>query len=141
MAYAVATKVTVSNSRSAIEAMLRKAGATRIITMDERLESVVAFELAERLIKIHVPIAGDISDQRRRSLWRSLHLIIRAKLEAVAEKVTTVEQEFLAHVVMPEGQTVGEWIRPQLAIAYKHDQGVAHGDMPRMLIDRTGKQP
>jgi hypothetical protein len=60
--------------------------------------------------------------------WRALALVIKAKLEAVAAGITTVEQEFLAHIVLPDGHTtVGTWMAPQLAAAYDA------GTMPALL--------
>jgi hypothetical protein len=46
-------------------------------------------------------------------------LVIKAKLEAVASGITTFEDEFLAHIVMPDGQTVATHIKPRIAQAYE----------------------
>ncbi|SFV11893.1 MULTISPECIES: hypothetical protein [unclassified Methylobacterium] len=119
--YAEGTKVPIAQSRAQIETMLRKAGANRIVTMDEALETVVAFMLAGRLIRLRIEIPGDASDQRRRAIWRAIGLVVKAKIEAVAQGITTVEQEWLAHIVLPNGRTVGDWIEPQLQVAY--DEG------------------
>ena len=121
-AYAEDTKVPIAQSRSQIETMLRKASATRIVTMDEAPEAVVMFMLAGRLIKLQIEIPGDASDQRRRAIWRAIGLVVKAKIEAVAQGITTVEQEWLAHVVLPDGSTVGDWVEPQLKIAYDKGQ-------------------
>jgi hypothetical protein len=45
--------------------------------------------------------------------------VIKAKLEAVAAGITIFEDEFLAHIVLPGGQTVAETIRENIAIAYR----------------------
>jgi len=119
--YAEDTKVPTAQSRAQIETMLRKANANRIVTMDEALEAVVAFMLAGRLIRLRIEIPGDASDQRRRAIWRAIGLVVKAKIEAVAQGITTVEQEWLAHVVLPNGRTVGDWVEPQLQVAY--DEG------------------
>ena len=66
-------------------------------------------------------------DQAVRQRWRALALAVKAKLEAVAIGITTFEQEFLAHIVLPDGQTVGGWLRPQLEHVY------ATAEMPRLL--------
>ncbi|MFC6790638.1 hypothetical protein ACFQE0_14075 [Methylobacterium komagatae] len=121
-AYAEDTKVPIAQSRSQIETMLRKASATRIVTMDEALEAVVMFMLAGRLIKLRIEIPGDANEQRRRAIWRAIGLVVKAKIEAVAQGITTVEQEWLAHVVLPDGSTVGDWIEPQLEVAYDKGQ-------------------
>ena len=58
-------------------------------------------------------------EQASRQRWRALALVIKAKLEAVAAGITTVEDEFLSHTVLPDGSTVGQWAAPQLALAYE----------------------
>lgn len=62
---------------------------------------------------------------RRR--WRALALGIKGKLETVATGIQTFEEEFLANIVLPNKQTVAEWLEPQLTAQYKG------GKMPRML--------
>lgn len=62
--------------------------------------------------------AAEAYDQAVRSRWRALVLVIKAKLEAVATGIVTFEEEFLAHVVLPSGDTVGRWVEPQLAEVY-----------------------
>ena len=54
-----------------------------------------------------------------RRLWRALALVVKAKLEAVQSGIVGFEDEFLAHIVMPDGQTVAEHARPLIAEAYK----------------------
>ena len=60
-------------------------------------------------------------EQALRSRWRALTLIITAKLEAVA-----FEEEFAVHMVLPGGETVGQWLVPQIA-EYKSNE------MPPMI--------
>lgn len=58
-------------------------------------------------------------EQACRQRWRALSLAIKAKLEAVECGITDFESEFLAHIVLPSGQTVGGWMLPQIAEAYE----------------------
>lgn len=51
---------------------------------------------------------ADAHRQATRSRWRSLYLVVKAKLEAVDAGISTVEREFLADVLLPGGVTVGE---------------------------------
>jgi hypothetical protein len=67
-------------------------------------------------------------EQAGRQRWRALALVIKAKLEAVAAGITTIEDEFLAHTVLPDGSTVGQFMKPQLAVAYEQ------GSMPTTLL-------
>lgn len=43
--------------------------------------------------------------------------------------ITTLESEFLANLVLPDGGTVGDWLAPQIEEAY------ATGRMPPMLAE------
>jgi hypothetical protein len=67
-------------------------------------------------------------EQAKRQRWRALALVVKAKLEAVDAGITTFEQEFLAHILLPNGQTTAQWMGPQLAAAY------ASGVMPRSML-------
>ncbi len=49
---------------------------------------------------------------------RALLLVIKAKLESVESGIETLEQAFLAHVVMANGQTVYERISEGIALEY-----------------------
>jgi hypothetical protein len=53
-------------------------------------------------------------EQAVRQRWRALLLIIKAKLEAVAAGIATVEEEFLNNVLTPSGRTIGQFVIPQL---------------------------
>ena len=55
-----------------------------------------------------------------------LLLVIKAKLEAVASGISTIEKEFLADIVMPDGSTVNEWMRPQFALMLERDAMPKH---------------
>lgn len=74
---------------------------------------MVQFRIATWLVRFILPLPHeDPQDQRQR--WRAFALVIKAKLEAVESGITTIEEEFLSHVVTPSGQTFGEWAVPQL---------------------------
>ena len=51
--------------------------------------------------------------------WRALRLVIQAKLEAVEAEITTFEEEFLAHIVLPDGQTVAQHVQPRVESMYR----------------------
>lgn len=50
--------------------------------------------------------------------WRVLVLAVKSKLITVTEQVRTFEQEFLYDIVLPNNQTVGEYIVPQIEQSY-----------------------
>lgn len=66
--------------------------------------------------------------QYGRAAWRRLLLITRAKLEVIAEGHSTVAREFLADLLLPNGNTtVGEQIIEQLTDVY------ATNSLPRLM--------
>lgn len=140
--YAQHTEVGSDRSRAEIERTLRRYGATAFSYGWDQLAAVVMFELAGRRIRMRMPLPDRKAftltpgkrlirseaaidrewEQAQRQRWRAMALVIKAKLEAVEAEITTVEQEFLAHIVLPDNSTVGDWAAPQLAIAYQRNQ-------------------
>lgn len=141
--YAASTEVPSDRSRAEIERTLRRYGATAFGYLWDSAAAVIMFELGGRRIKFRL-VMPDRSDrqftrtpakgllrsedqidaayeQAIKQRWRALALVIKAKLEAVEAGITTAEQEFLAHICLPDGSTVGEWAAPQLAIAYERN--------------------
>lgn len=146
--YAAATEVPSDRSRSEIERTLRRYGATAFAYGWEGSQAQVGFKLADRQIKFRLPLPDPASEeftltptgkdrsesaaeaayeQAVRQRWRALALVIKAKLEAVEAGISTVEQEFMSAVMLPSGQTVGEWLGPQLGAVY------ARESMPALL--------
>ena len=146
--YAKGTEVSIGRSREELERLLRTRGATGFMAgwEDGNEFHVVAFKLAERLIRLTIPrswpdehkrtpsglvrtdaAAQKAADAEERRRWRSLLLVIKARLVAVDDGVETLETAFLPWVVLPNGQTVAEWINPQLDVAY------AANEMPGLL--------
>ena len=68
-------------------------------------------------------------EQACRQRWRALNLVIKAKLEAIETGIASFEDEFLAYTMLPSGETVGNWLAPQMDAAYDPDKGI----MPRSL--------
>jgi len=67
-------------------------------------------------------------EQREREAWRRILLITKAKLEVVADAESTIEREFLADIMLPDGTTVHEALAPKLAQSY------TDGSMPPLLL-------
>jgi hypothetical protein len=65
-------------------------------------------------------------DEAKR-LCRFLVLWIKANLEAVECGITTLEEAFLAHMVMPDNRTVGAHLIPELHHVLRS------GNMPKAL--------
>ncbi len=121
MTYASKTVVPVDKTRSEIEQTLSRYGAKRFAYFNEDGRSIIIFESNDRRIRFDLPLPSDDKDksgQIRRSRWRSLLLCIKAKLESVESKIETFEEAFLAHVVMPDGITLGIHLKEPVARAY-----------------------
>ncbi len=134
--FAEQTKVPVSQSRGEIEKMLSKHKCQQFGTAVDYMElkARVQFTAHDRIVRFTVamPDAKKFKreqdhQQEERRVWRSLLLVIKAKLEAVNTGIATFEQEFLANIVMPNGRTVGEIVVPQIAESY------SSGRMPLAL--------
>lgn len=128
--FAEDTRVPVSASQDTIKKLMKAAGSDQIAVYEASDRSAVAFRVEGRFYRITVPVvAGKASaEQEERRAWRLLLLLIKAKLEAVREGATTIEREFLADMLMPDGSTVAEWTAAPLALAYDK------GEMPGQLL-------
>lgn len=124
--YANRTDVTVEKSKGQIEKLLNEFKASAVMMATSADKSMVVFTMSDRNVKFILPLPQRAEhttiggfDQACRTRWRALYLALRAKLEMAATGITTFEDEFLAHIVMPDGQTVGEMTRPRIAQAYQ----------------------
>jgi len=121
MTYAAKTKVPAEQTRNEIERTLKRYGADRFAYFNEGNRAIIVFEAHERRIRFDLPLpeGGTERDaQVTRASWRALLLCIKAKLESVESKIETFEDAFLAHVVMPDGKTVSDHVRPRIEQVY-----------------------
>lgn len=128
--FAEDTSVSVSQTQGEIKDRLRKAGADQIAVFESDAKSAVAFRLANSMYRVSIPIDDKAKNrpQEERRAWRLMGLLLKSKLEAVREGATTVEREFLADMLLYDGQTVSEWAAPQIAAAQQE------GRMPAQLL-------
>lgn len=128
--FAEDTKVGVDASAAEVKKRLRAAGADAIAVFEGGGRSVIAFTLEARQYRLTVPIPEGAKNaaQEERRAWRLLLLLVKAKLEAVREGATTIEREFFADLVMPNGATLITWAAPQVDEAYRV------GHMPTSLM-------
>lgn len=148
MRYAENTIVTPERSLSAIQKELKRYGANKFAFVDEGSIIGIAFEYNNRRVRfvIRIPLAQAFSksEQNRkrtperatvahekaiRQQWRALHLVIKAKLEAVESGIETFDEAFMAHLLLPNGGTVADYLTPQLDTIYRD------GKMPPLLGD------
>jgi hypothetical protein len=148
--YAEGTTVSVEKSRAEIEATLTRYGASAFAYAWEGNRAMIEFAAKGRRIRFVLPLPSQSEkrfthttrgrprsqdaarkawEQACRQSWRALALVIKAKLEAVAAGITEFEDEFLANIVLPNGTTVSQHVKPEIAIAYER------GDVRPMLPD------
>lgn len=125
--YAAKTKIPEGQTRLQIEEMMRRRGADQFFSGGDGERALMAFRLGGRHIRFTLPLGDARSEQHRKSRWRALYLVIKAKLEAVDIGILTVEDAFLADTVLPDRRTVSEVMLPQIEDAYRS------GSMPPLL--------
>jgi hypothetical protein len=151
--FAEGTSVSADRSRAEIEQTLKRYGADAFGYMHETERAVIMFRIEGKHVRFILPIPKveefrytpnqrqyrsdsqmrNAHEQAVKQRWRALNLVIKAKLEAVESKIVTLEDEFLAHIVLPDNQTVSQWIRPQIEQAYMD------GKMPTRLLLSSGE--
>lgn len=150
MRYAQYTDVSSDRSKAEIENLLLRYGADQFVSGWDNQCARIGFRIRDRHVRFVLPLpkkddprfkktpTGRVArnpdqwlskwEQDCRQRWRALALVIKAKLEAVESNITTFEDEFMAHIVMPNGKTVAEMIGPAIDSAYKS------GKMPTALL-------
>lgn len=147
MAYADRTTVTADQSKAEIERTLKRYGATGFMYGWDEERAMIAFEIKGIRVRLSLPMpdpddfrhtpsgarlrtrksADEAYQAEVRRRLRAMPPMVKAKLEAVESGITTLEQEFLANIVMPGGETVGQRVLPAL------DQARRTGNLPTLL--------
>lgn len=141
MGYAEGTHVPVSQSQGEIRKVLDNYGASGFAFGEQPTMHLVMFRMSERMVKFMIPVPeqgkakttkGDLMTKAQvekeiRRRWRCLLIAIKAKLECVESGIATLENEFMANIVLPDGKTIGQTVGPQITEAYKS------GKMPQLL--------
>ena len=142
MSFAEGTSVPIERSKAEIEGMLIRYGADQFVSGWGEQEARIQFRANGRNVRFVLPIPDKTEkrfthqakrawrprtqgeavkawEQELRRLWRALALVVKAKLEAVQSGIVGFEDEFMAHIVLPDGKTVAEHARPMIAAAYE----------------------
>ena len=144
--YAEGTAVPVERSRAEIERLLTQHAAVQFYSGWERENAYIGFKMQNRFVKfvLPLPVATDkafthhsrIGHRRTteaaqqayeaevRRRWRALLLAIKAKLEVVESGIATFDEEFLAHIVLPDQKTIADYIVHQLDRIYARGGGL-----------------
>lgn len=153
MSYARGTKTESSTTQAEIQTTLRRFGADGFMSGQQRRPdgkeiAMVAFQFQGKMIRFVMDLpdrnspafqsspTGRVAyteaksreawEQACKERWRCLLLAIKAKLVAVEQHIASVEQEFMAWIVMPNGMTAGENFLPRIEAASRS------GEMPKL---------
>lgn len=133
--YAKKTTVPVSGSRDEIYRTLARCGATEtlfhegagFVRIGFEFEGLrIAFPFALPTPANFTTAAGFERELRRR--WRVLLLVLKTRLESVAEGAERPEEAFLPYLMLPDGSTVAQQTIPMIREAYRT------GRMPESLV-------
>lgn len=156
MRYAKGTKVSTGRSREEIERILKGYGADAFVSAWKEGKAIIEFSISNEVLKglrirfemkipsvkedkyrlnswghdRHPDVAMKLWEKDVCQYWRALALLVKAKMAAVEAGITTLEEEFLAHVVVPApggSTTAGSWLIPQLPAVYQN------GALPPLL--------
>jgi len=144
--YAAGTSVSVQKSKFELDALLQRHGATQrgYFDDDTKGEAVVAFTLRGRQYRLVLPLPKfdsfatrevkrghrvtkerttpelqrKLFEQASRERWRLFVLLVKAKLEVVALGITSAEHEFLADLVLPNGQGLHDALKKPVEEMY-----------------------
>jgi hypothetical protein len=141
MSYAEGTSVPIERSKAEIESLLTRYGVEQFVSGLAEQEARIQFRAKGRYVRFVLPIPAKTEkrfthqakytykprtqmeaqkawEAELRRLWRALALEVKAKLEAVQSGIVGFEDEFMAHIVMPDGKTMAEHARPMIDAAY-----------------------
>ncbi len=144
--YARGTSVGIERSREELERILARYGADQFMYAISKGEAAVGFTFKQITYKIEIKMPSrdeckstptgrysrsekaidDAWDQAKRQTWRALVLFIKGKLEGVEQGFSSIEKEFLAHVLLADGTKFGDHAQEAIQIALRE------GRMPRI---------
>jgi hypothetical protein len=148
--YATGTDVPADRSIAEIRKTLRRYGATSFAFGEDEHGAVVGFAAHGRQVRFVLPMPDPDDKEFRltgtgrdrsaaaaeaafeaavRRVYRVFALVIKAKLEAVESGLVEFQAEFLAHIVLPGGMTVGDVVDGKVDEAYRT------GEVPPLLPD------
>jgi hypothetical protein len=146
--YAQGTTIGVGRTIEEIRSLLLKHGATHFASGETPELGMVQFAIRGRHYRFEVrrptwdDVQGFYADPRRitaakaiddewRRRWRARLLWTKAQLEFAEGEAGVLEEALLAHLVLPDGRTMGSWASPQIEAAYER------GGMPALLGEGT----
>lgn len=141
MRYAENTSVPVGKSQMELISILNRYRVQDHLIGQEDGTAFFAFRAANRQVKIFLPLPDRNAqefqftpergyrrdetavqkawEQACRQRWRALTLYVKALLEAQQCGIVTFDEAFLAHIVLPDNRTAGQFLIPQIAQSYE----------------------
>lgn len=148
MPYAASTTTTKQASLDELERILTKYSCTSFIAGTHEGQATIGFQVAGLNILMRIPLPN-INENRFthtptrgarnpktvhaahqtavRATWRALVLFVKAKLVGVDQGLTTIEQEFMPHVLLADGTTLFDTAIPAIRASY------ARGEVPALI--------
>jgi len=139
--YAQGTSVSVDRSKAEIEAILRRYGADGFGHYQKGDRAEVCFEIVGKPFRIDIPMPSQkdfaVTEKGRKRVesqvdaeyekecrrrWRAICLVLKAKLELIYMGASTIEKEFMLHMVLDNGSTVQEKLLPHINEIVKADK-------------------
>lgn len=134
--YARDTTVDSGASRAEIERTLRRFGVTEFGYLASNEMAAIEFRISGRRVRFVLPLPDPADDEFKytpgrklprtpekraeayeqavRQRWRALALCIKAKLEAIESQIETLDEAFMAHLVLAGGRTMADAVAPHL---------------------------
>lgn len=162
--YAKNTEVSARQSMAELEDLLERFGGgqpTAFAYGSSGGRASVQFDIRGRRVRLHLALPGPESfrhgersnqsatwriertpaqmramhEAEARRLWRSLVDVVKAKLVAIDDGISTLEGEFLSNLVLPSGETVGERMADDLEATLRT------GELPPLMpgLPRGGR--
>lgn len=145
--YATGTTVPIDRTIQEITTTLKRYGASRMAYLEDQDAIHIAFSMHGRNVRFSIlrPALSDVRNTptgRQRSLdasmaaqetefmrrGRAVLLMIKARLEAIENGIETMDQAFMAYILLPSGEPIGAHLAPQIEAAYQSDE------TPRLLL-------
>jgi len=152
--YAKDTTVDSGASRAEIERTLARYGCDSFGYMSKPGLASIVFTIRGRTVKFTLPLPDPNAEEFRftpgrrlhrspekrteayeqavRQRWRALALCIKARLEAIEAGVETLDQAFLAHMLLAGGRTMAEVVEARL------DEVIETGEVTLSLPGAAG---
>lgn len=132
MTYAKGTEVSVAKSQEEITKVFMRYRVETYGFLARPGRAAVQFEIAGVPVDLVIPLpprpveekiynpdtgryilALPRWEQEVKEAWRALVLLLKANLEAIDRGLLSAEQAFMAYVLLPNGQTLGDFVLPQ----------------------------